>query len=817
VSSELRARCRAEELGFRTTAELAELEEVPGQERALEALDFALHMGRPGFNLFVMGSETAGHRVLAERFLASSLAAAPPVKVHDWIYLNRFDEPRCPRALALPRGAGRALRDDMDQLIEDLVSAIPAAFESEEYQSRLQQLRQRFAEEKQQPFEDLRTEAEAAGFALLKSPAGISIAPVRGGEVMDQETFEALPDEEKKGIEAKLKELEGKLEAIVQQVPQWRRNFLRELKELNREVTRNTARLLLGEVRSRHGALPGIAEFLDEVEEDVLANAHVFQAMGSQEGHLSLPFPLPIPGLALPGARPDGSAFDRYRVNLLVDNAGQDHPPLVHEMNPNHFNLLGRVEHESEMGALTTDFTLIRAGALHRANGGVLVLDARSVLLEPFAWESLKRALLSRSVRIESPAQAYALVSTVTLEPEPIPLDTKVVMVGNRLLYALLRAYDPDFSKLFKVTADYEEDMPRTTTNQHVFARHLAGFVRRRALPALDASAVALLVEQASRLAGHARKLSLELECLADLIEEAVHWAGRDGAPVVEGRHVAQAIEKHRKRHGRVRDRVLETIAEGTVLVSVSGRVTGQINGLSVLGFGDVSFGQPSRITVRVRPGGAGIVDIERKVELGGPLHSKGVLILSGFLHGHFLPEKRLSLSATIGFEQSYGGVDGDSASSAELHALLSALSGVPLRQDLAVTGSVNQHGEIQAIGGVNEKIEGFYDTCVQKGLSGDQGVVIPSSNVKHLMLRPDVVDACAAGRFHVYPVGTVDEAIELLTGVPAGSRGPDGKFPADTVFGRVEATLERYAKAGDRERDSRPEDPDEAGTPRLS
>lgn len=790
---ELRHPCLPDSLGFTSTDSLEPLVLPLGQERAVEAFDFGIQVDRRGFNLYAMGGERVGKRFTAEQLLQESLNHAAARKPSDWIYLHNFDDPRRPRAVELPAGMGRQFRDDMDQLVEDLVSAIPAAFESEEYHARSQQLRHDFAEEKQQPFEDLRQDAEEQGFMMVKTPGGISIAPMREGEVLDPEAFEQLPEPERQAMEAKLQQLEERLEGIVQRLPTWRRTFFRLLKELNREVTRNTAQVLIGEVRSRYPDQPRLLDFLDEVQEDVLEHSQIFQQLANRE----TPTPAVMPGLpsAPPSPEEDGDAFLRYRVNLFIDNASAGRAPIIHEENPSFSNLVGRIEHVSEMGALSTNFTLIRPGTLHRANGGYLILYARSVLMEPYAWEGLKRALHSGQITIESLGQAYGLVSTVSLEPEPIPLKTKVILIGDRLLYYLLCAHDPDFEKLFKVAADFEDDLERTPDNQIQFARLIASMIQREKLPAFDAGAIAALIEYAARRANHSGKLSLELDVLADIVAEAAHWALREHAAPVRASHVHATLEKRRQRHGRLRERLLEQVAEGTRLIDVQGRRAGQINGLSVLSFNDVLFGQPSRITARVRPGNAGIIDIERKVDLGGAIHSKGVLILSGFLGGHFLPRKPLSLSASIVFEQSYGGVDGDSASSTELYALLSALADLPLRQDLAVTGSVNQLGEVQAIGGANHKIEGFFETCLRKGeLTGTQGVLIPESNVKHLMLRDEVVQACASGRFHVYPIRTIEEGIELLTGTPAGQRGPDGQFPPDSVFARVEARLEEFS-----------------------
>jgi predicted ATP-dependent protease len=489
----------------------------------------------------------------------------------------------------------------------------------------------------------------------------------------------------------------------------------------------------------------------------------------------------------------DGAFWRRYRVNLLVDNGDADGAPVVFEDTPNYQNLVGQVEQIAQMGALVTDFNLIQPGALHEANGGYLVVEARDLLMQPYAWEGLKRALRNDEIQIESPGQALGLIRTVTLEPEAIPLDVKIVVVGERLLYYLLDAYDPDMDRLFKVMADFEEEMDRAHEGQ--YADLIATMIDEEGLHPFDATAVAHVMDRSTRLVSDTEKLSGEIERIRDLVQQADYWARQDDAEVVHDAHVQRAVDAQRRRAGRLKERVQESIERDTIYIDTDGTATGQINGLSYLELGGFSFGRPHRITARVRLGEGEIVDIEREAALSGPLHSKGVLILSGFLQGRYAQDHPLSLSASLVFEQSYGGIDGDSASSAELYALLSALADVPLRQDLAVTGSVNQHGVIQPIGGVNEKIEGFFDVCRDRGLTGDQGVLIPASNTDHLMLRPDVVAAAEAGDFHVYPVETVDQGIALMTGVEAGTRDEQGAFPPDTINERVEATLRAFAE----------------------
>ncbi len=783
----LRRPCPPSTFAFETTESLEPLAAVPGQQRAFEALEFGLAVDRDGFNLFAVGSPEMSPESVVAQFLDRASCQKTSEQIQDWVYVNNFQDERRPNAISLPRGLGKEFRDSMDQLIEDLASAIPAAFESDEYRSRVQELQNSFSDEEQEPFEALRKHAEEKNIAVLKTPRGISLAPTTdGGEVMDPEAFENLPEEKKQEIHDTIEELQTEVEDFVQQIPKWRRMFQRRLKELNRQVTQNAVRVLIDEVRVRYAGEPEIAAFLDEVREDVLDNAHVFQ-LHAQQGES--PFPMPIP--IMQTGDDDGDPFVPYRVNVLVDHSETECAPVVHEENPTFANLVGRIEHLSEMGTLSTDFTLIQAGALHRANGGFLMLDARSVLMEPFAWEGLKRALKAGRVRIESLGQAYSLVSSVTLEPEPIPLDIKIVLIGERMLYYLLSMFDPDFSKLFRVAADFDDEMPRDEANDQLYARLIASVAAREQLLPFTANGVARVIEEASRQAQNSGKLTLEFDSLQQLLEEADHWAQTAGAESISAADVETAIERRRHRSGRLREKALEHITEGTVLIDTGGEAVGQVNGLSVLSLGDATFGQPSRITARTRPGSGGVIDIEREAKLGGKLHSKGVLILTGYLAGKFRQDGKLSVSASLVLEQSYGGVDGDSASSAELYALLSSLSGVPIKQCFAVTGSVNQHGRVQAIGGANEKIEGFFEVCEKRELTGQQGVLIPESNVKHLMLRREVAEACAAGRFHVYPVRTIEEGIELLTGVSA-----------EEIFAKIETTLERFAKAAEPEKE---------------
>ncbi len=766
--SELRWRCTPDHLAFDTTDDLEDLQQILGQPRALDAVQFGIGIRRDGYNMFVLGPPGLGKRTTVNLFLSEK--AATEATPDDWCYVNNFEQAYKPWALRLPPGRGVRLQRDMAQLVERLKTTIPSTLQMEEHQSRIQEIEHEAKERHNQAFKALADRALARGIQLVRTPGGYAMAPVRNGEVIGPEEYEKLTLEERQEIEDAVKELQEELKEVIERIPRWRMETRDKIKELNRQATRLAIAHLLSELREDYVQLPHVLEYFDALEKDVIEHAEEFQPQEEMPANI-----LGVPTAGQPN-------FHRYRVNLLVDHGKTRGAPVVTENHPSYQNLMGRAEHESRMGTLVTQFTLIKPGALHRANGGYLVLDALKLLQQPFAWEALKRALNSKELRIESLGESLSLISTVTLEPEPIPLDAKVILVGDRMLYYMLYQFDRDFAELFKVAADFDEQMDRTPENCLLFARFIATMARQEKYRPFDKQAIARVIEESARLAGDSEKLSVSMQSIANLLREADYWASTDGAATVTAAHVERAIDKQVFRSDRVRTHVYEQIQRGTVMIDTAGACAGQVNGLSVIDLGNFSFGQPSRITATVRIGKGEVIDIEREVELGGAIHSKGVLILSSFLATRFAQNRPLSLSASLVFEQSYGHVDGDSASVAELCALLSALSGVPIRQELAVTGSVNQHGRVQPIGGVNQKIEGFFDVCRARGLTGDQGVLIPQANVKHLMLRPDVVEAVAAGRFQVHAVETVDEAIALLTGVPAGAADAAGTYPPGTI-----------------------------------
>ncbi|CAA7612498.1 Lon protease family protein [Magnetospirillum sp. SS-4] len=774
------------QLPFDTTAELADYDEAIGQDRAIEAIRFAIGMRHRGFNLFALGEEGTGRRNLILQYLRGAAAQRPVPD--DWAYVDNFAESSRPRALRLPPGRARALERDMDHLVDELIQALPAAFESDEYRGRRRRIEDEQKERQEAAFGAVQEQAAAREVSLIRTPVGLALAPLRNGEVVSPDDFKLLPEDEQDRYRAALEAMQQQLEDVIKRVPRWERDTRARVRELEQEVAAQTIAHLMEDMTGRWADLPAVTAFLDDVARDVAENVAEFIGNGEDGEARTAP----------PRRRrhhgPDGH-FRRYRVNVLVNNETVAGAPVVLETYPTQPNIIGRVEHIAQFGALITDFNLIKPGALHRANGGYLVMDARKLLMNPFAWEDLKRALRAREIRIESPGQSLGLMSTLSLEPEPIPLDLKVVLIGDPMLYYLLSHHDPEFSDLFKVAADFDWRMERSSGNTLLLARSVATLARKEGLRPLERGAVARVIEQASRDVGDAARLSTHMASLADLVREADYWAGEDDAPLIAGRHVDRAISASIYRQDRVRDSVQAEIRDGTVHVETAGEVIGQINGLAVLELGRFSFGRPSRITARVRLGKGDVIDIEREVLLSGPLHGKGVLILSSFLSARFGVEKPLSLTATLVFEQSYGGIEGDSASSTELYALLSALAEAPIRQNLAVTGSVDQFGRVQAIGGVNEKIEGFFDLCRARGLDGSHGVLIPATNAGHLMLRQDVVDACARGLFSVFPIATIDQGIELLTGVPAGGMDSRGRFPPGSINRRVAARLATFAR----------------------
>lgn len=767
--------CDPEQFAFETTAELEGLTELIGQLRAMDAVRFGAGIRHDGYNVYVLGPSGMGKRSMVSQFLATR--AVNEQEQADWCYLNNFTQPHKPQAVRLPSGRGAELRHQMEQLVDYLRTAIPALFESDDYRAKTGAIEEEFNKQQEKVFAELGDDAAKQQIVLLRTPGGFAFAPTRNREVIPPDEYAKLPEEERQRIATAIADLQARLEKIMSHIPQWWKERSERVKQLNRETTLSTVKHAMDELRTRFSDLPAIQTYLDVVQQDMVEHADDFR---KQEESTT------VSGLTIVTRE----SFHRYQVNVLVTSGKQAGAPIVSEDNPTYSNLIGRVEHIAQLGALVTDFTLIKPGALHRANGGYLLLDVRKVLTQPFAWDALKRALQSREIRIESLGQMYSLVSTVSLEPEPIPLEVKIILFGDRLFYYLLQQYDPDFGELFKVAADFEDRIERNADTHLLYARLIATLATKEKLLPFDRGAVARVIEYSARLVGDAQRLSTHMRSVADLLQESDYWAREASLQAVTASNVQQAIDTQIHRQDRLRNQLQEAILRGTLLIDTQGALAGQINGLSVIELGTFAFAQPIRITATSRLGAGEMVNIEREVKLSGAIHSKGVLILSSFLAARYARNQPLALSASLVFEQSYGLVEGDSASMAELCVLLSNLANAPVFQSLAITGSVNQLGQAQAIGAVNEKIEGFFDICAARGLTGEQGVLIPAANVKHLMLRRDVVAAAQAGQFRIHAIDNVDQAIALLTGVPAGEADASGQYPPDSINHRVAARV---------------------------
>ncbi len=752
---------------------------IIGQDRAVRAIDFGVGIASFGFNIYALGYAGTGRATTIRTFL-DRIAADQPVP-DDWIYVHRFGDPNRPRAISLPPGTAVQFRSDMQELIQDLLREIPRAFETEDYEQQRETIVRAMQESRDHEFSQLEHQVNERGFTLLKTAMGLGIAPVLNGQVLTPEAYQQLDDETQNDIEARQRLLQSAMAATMRSIRDLEKNTKRQLQDFDREIADFAVSHHIEDLQEEYAELEEVLEYLSEVRTDI-----VDKVAGFREEEEQAPEGL----TALMQTSQREALLKRYDVNVIVDHSQQHGAPVVFEPNPTHGNLLGRMEHRSQFGALVTDFTMLKAGCLHRANGGYLVVEMRGLASNVLAWDALKRALKNRCIRIEEIGSQLQIVSTLTLEPEPIPLDVKVILIGDPLTYYLLHGYDEDFRKLFKVQADFGIDFERTPDTCHNYAQFIAARCHQEELPPLAREAVARVVEYGSRLAEHQKKLSTRFGDIADLVREAGFWAKRRGEERTSSTDVQKAIDEKLLRSNRAEERVRELINEGVIRVDTDGEIVGQVNGLSILSLGNYSFGKPGRITVRTYTGKTGVVSLDREAKLSGKLYDKGLLTLTGYLGAHYASDAPLSLSATISFEQLYEEIEGDSASSTELYALLSSLSRLPLKQGIAVTGSVDQQGNVQPVGGVNEKIEGFFDTCRIRGLTGTQGVILPKQNVVNLMLREAVRTAVADGVFHIYPVGTIDEGIEILTGVPAGERMDDGAFPADSVHGRVAARL---------------------------
>ncbi len=776
-ADKLRWNCDPDLLGFETTAELPDFNDAIGQKRALRSIEFGLGVDGSGFNLYISG-ETGTGRTSTIASILSKRAKNEP-QPHDWVYVNNFKDSDSAISLDLPAGKGSELAVDMKELIEAFRKDIPKALESSEYESKRAELLEGYQTASNDLFQELEKGAEKLGFSLQRTVSGLVIVPQKTGRNYTQEEYDALNDKKRLKLEKLGKELTEQLNEVLRQVREQEKITKDALAQADRDLGMSCLGHRLDPLREKYGELEKILGYLDSVQEDILITLDDFKPQSTQPQ---------IPGIKMPRQEP---SFDRYQVNVLVDNKDTDGAPVVFESNPTYNNLFGRIEHVMQYGGVAvTDFTMIRSGALHRANGGYLVIDAREVLINPFVWDSLKRCIRNNEIRIEDVLEQYRFMTMVSLKPEPVQMRAKIVLIGTPWIYYLLFHLDPDYRKFFKVKAEFDSRVSRTPEIMHDYSLFVASHCRTEGLLPFHNSGVAALLEHTARMADDQSKLSSQFMEIADFIREISFWANKAGRTIISGDDVRAAAEESLYRVNRIEERMQELYDDGIIMVDTSGAVAGQINGLSVISLGDHTFGRPTRITATVYTGQDGMINIEREVKLSGPIHDKGVLILTGYLGGTFASERPLSLSASICFEQSYDGIEGDSASSTELYALLSALSGIAIKQGIAVTGSVNQRGMVQPIGGVNHKIEGFFAVCRSQGLTGEQGVMIPKSNERHLMLHEDVVKAVDAGQFHIWSVETIEQGIEILTDAKAGQRGKNGRFPKGSIYQLVDARL---------------------------
>jgi lon-related putative ATP-dependent protease len=785
-------RCNPESLPFETTAGTPRSEDFIGQEGAIEAVHFGVAVRRDGYNLFAVGPSGVGKQSIVRQLLSNRALEERPTE--DWCYIHNFADAHRPRALALPAGRAAALRVDLEQTVAELQVAVRTALEGEEYRTRRQRLERELADRQDKALRGIEREAREEGVSILREQDGFAVAVLRDGQAMPAQEFDQLPEEERAAHKVRLARAEDALAVTLQEFNDWGRQHREALTALQRGTATAAGARLFAALRRTYADLPAVLEYLDQIEADLADSSEEFVVEPDNDEADPPRWRAPVAEAG------EGSSFElRASVNVLIDHGAAEGAPVVYEDHPTHANLMGRIDHMPQFGSLVADFTLIRAGALHRALGGYLILDAARLLESQHAWEALKRTLRARQIALD-PIGQLETPAAVSLQPEPIPFThTKVILLGERELYELLAEGDPDFLELFKVLVDFDDCMDRSAESEIRYANLLGWLAFKDGLNDFTRAGVARMIEHAARLAEDAGKLSVRMRPILDLMREADSQASSANQTFVTAEHVQKAIEAQRRRAGRMRERLLESVRHGVTLIDSTGARVGQVNGLSVIQSGEQVFGQVVRITARVWVGKGEVVDIERDVELAGPLHSKGVLICKGLLGARYATESPLSLSASLVFEQSYGLIEGDSASLAEACALLSALAESPVRQEIAVTGSMNQHGDVQAIGGVNEKVEGFFDICSERGLTGSQGVIIPSTNCRHLMLSSEVTAAVRAGRFHVWGVDTLDEAIRLLTGRDAGERDERGRYPEGTIHRSVQERLQRFSDAGRR------------------
>ncbi len=776
---DLRRICSSKTFAFKTTAEVEPLNDVIGQKRAVQAIDFGLNMKSPGYHIFVTGQEGTGKTTIVSDIVKGHAKHLPTP--NDWCMVHNFNDAYCPLSISVPPGKGVAFAKTMNKLIDDLKVELPKAFENKSFQEKQAHIQKDYSERQHQVFQELEKLALKKNIQILKSEKGLQTAVLIDGKPATPESFQALSDEKKAEIKEAMNGVQAEIETTVRDVNQVTQAMQSDLEELMEKTTLLVVKDRLDRIRNEFKTIPEIHEYLDGVQADIVENANQFLTSG-QTG--------PSPGT---GLQPEVTvSFQRYRVNVLVDRNLEQGAPVIFESNPTFYNVFGQIEKRSYMGSVTTDFSMVQAGSLLKANGGFLIMEIESVLTNRFVWDALKRALQNKHLFIEDMAAELGF-GTASMRPHPIPLQVKVILMGSYDPFRMLQNQDPKFNKIFKVRADFDYEVERNDETIQGYARFVARVCKEEHLLPFTARGVAAIVEYGEKYIADKTKLSLRFGSIASVLREADYWARQNKATLVSNKYVTQAFTEHRFRHNLYEQKAHESFRDGTILIDVAGAVTGQVNALAVYQIGDMAFGRPSRITVETYMGKQGVVNIEREAKLSGKTHDKGVLILSGYLGRTFAQNYPLSLAISITFEQSYGGIDGDSASSTELYAILSSLAEIPIQQGIAVTGSVNQKGQVQAIGGVNQKIEGFFDVCSAKGLTGKQGVLIPKANVKNLMLKRAVIDAVEKGQFHIYHVATIEEGIEILTGVPAGQPDKNHNYPKGTVYGAAQKKLKKY------------------------
>ena len=777
----LKFRLSEKKLKYNTTKDLTPLKEIIGQDRAVRALKFGLNIENDGFNIFVSGYSGTGRMTGVKNFVGE-LAKSKPIPF-DWCYVNNFKNSYEPKAIKLPPGQGKTFKERINNFINSIRTLLPKAFSSKDYAKKKEAVTTNIEAEKNKLLSDLNKRANQGGFILKSTQIGLFLLPTINGKPIDEKQFMTLSQDKKNEIQERKTKINKNLTQTMNKIRDLDRKTSEDIKKLNHDVALYTIGKSVNDIKEKYKNIPEIIEYIEDVKDDILKNLSDFISNKSKESSLPALFPWmkEVP-------------FKKYEVNVIIDNSKLKGAPVIIEQNPTYQNLFGRIEKEAQFGVLSTDFTMIRAGSLHNANNGFLVIPVEELFRNIFSWDSLKMSLRDKKIIIEEAGERLGFISTKGLKPEPIPLNVKVILIGLPHHYNILYNFDSDFKKLFKIKADYDLSMDKTNTNIKKYTSFICTLCMKENLNHLKASAVSRVIEYGLRIAEDKNKITTRFALIADIIREANFYSKLEKRKHIDDSHIKKAIDEKYYRSNLIQEKIKNLINDGTILIDTKGSTIGQVNGLSILNLGDITFGRPSRVTASVGLGKTGIIDIERETKLGGPIHSKGVMILSGYLTEKYATDGPLNLSARIVFEQSYEGVEGDSASSAELYAMISALSETPLNQKIAVTGSVNQKGEIQAIGGVNEKIEGFYEVCREKGLNSKQGVIIPRSNVKNLMLKDEVIKAVKEKKFHIYAIKNIDEGIEILTGVKAGKRSASGKFSKNTINYRISQRIKEFA-----------------------